>query len=56
MKYLHMWWQNQGDYAKNNVRMLVQSGRLELLNAGWSMHDEACPTYEEMITNMMTGH
>jgi alpha-mannosidase len=36
--------------------MLVQSGRLELLNAGWSMHDEACPTYEEMISNMMIGH
>ena len=36
--------------------MLVQGGRLELLNAGWSMHDEACPTYEEMISNMMIGH
>ena len=20
------------------------------------MHDEACPTYEDMITNMMAGH
>ena len=20
------------------------------------MHDEACPTYEEMITNMKVGH
>jgi hypothetical protein len=35
---------------------MVQEGRLELLNAGWSMHDEACPHYEDMITNMWKGH
>jgi len=34
----------------------VREGRLELLNAGWSMHDEACPHYEDMINNMMIGH
>ena len=27
-----------------------------MLNAGWSMHDEACPYYEDMINNMMIGH
>lgn len=36
--------------------MLVNQGRLELLAAGWSSHDEACPTYEEFIANMMAGH
>lgn len=41
---------------QNDVRMLVDEGRLELLNAGWSMHDEACPHYEDMINNMMIGH
>jgi len=29
---------------------------LELVNAGWSMHDEACPIYEDMINNMKIGH
>lgn len=41
---------------KDNVKKLVDNGQLELLNGGWSMHDEACPTYEDMIDNMMMGH
>jgi alpha-mannosidase len=36
--------------------MLVREGRMELLAGGWSSHDEACPTYEEFIANMMAGH
>ena len=56
MKFLSMWWSEQTDAMKANVRMLVQQGRLEIVNAGWSMHDEACPHYEDMINNMMKGH
>ena len=41
---------------KEKVRGLVKEGRLELINAGWSMHDEACPIYDDMIENMMMGH
>lgn len=36
--------------------MLVKEGRLEFVNAGWSMHDEATTHYEDMINNMMMGH
>ena len=56
MKFLSMWWKNQGDELKDQVRTLVKEGRLELLNAGWSMHDEACTHYEDIINNMMIGH
>ena len=56
MKFFSMWWKDQTDQMKEDVRMLVREGRLELLNAGWSMHDEACPHYEDMINNMMAGH
>ena len=56
MKFLSMWWKDQTDIMKEQVRELVTDGRLELLNAGWSMHDEACPYYEDMINNMMAGH
>jgi alpha-mannosidase len=35
---------------------LVKEGRLELLNGGWSMHDEACVHFDDMINNMMFGH
>jgi alpha-mannosidase len=56
MKFFTMWWDKQTDELKHVVRGLVQSGRLEMLNAGWSMHDEACVYYTDMINNMMIGH
>jgi alpha-mannosidase len=56
MKFFSMWWRQQSDGMKNKVRQLVQQGRLEIVNGGWSMHDEACTHYEDMINNMMFGH
>ena len=41
---------------KEKIRGLVKNGQLEFVNAGWSMHDEACTHYEDMINNMMIGH
>ena len=38
------------------VRVLVTEGRIEILNGGWSIHDEACPYFDEMIDNLMAGH
>ena len=51
-----MWWDEQTDEKKELTKKLVQNGQLELINAGWSMHDEACADYEDMINNMMIGH
>ena len=56
MKFFSMWWDEQSDERKDKVRQLVKNGQLELINGGWSMHDEACPIYEDMIENMMYGH
>jgi hypothetical protein len=56
MKYLAMWTENQTETTKGLVKQLVQNGQLELINGGWSMHDEATPTYQDMINNMMKGH
>jgi len=56
MKFFKMWWDLQTDQKKDKVRELVKSGQLELINGGWSMHDEACPIYDDMINNMMIGH
>ena len=33
----------------------MSEGRLEFVNAGWSMHDEACTHYDDMMNNMMIG-
>ena len=55
MKFFYLWWNKQTDAKKDQVRSLVKSGQLEIINAGWSMHDEACPIYEDMIDNMQFG-
>jgi hypothetical protein len=56
MKFFNMWWNNQNDQMKGKVKELIKNGQLELINAGWSMHDEACPTYDDMINNMLICH
>jgi len=33
----------------------VKRGQLELINGGWSAPDEACPTYDDLLDNWMTG-
>ena len=56
MKFFSMWWETQTEDMKAAVRGLVKEGRFEFVNAGWSMHDEACTHYEDMINNMKMGH
>lgn len=56
MKFFSMWWEEQTPEVQDKVRDLVDRGQLELINGGWSMHDEACPIYSDMIENMMFGH
>lgn len=56
MKFFSMWYYRQSERIQQQVKVLISEGRLELINAGWSMHDEACPHYEDMIHNMMIGH
>lgn len=56
MKYFNMWWTRQTEEIKNKVRQFVKEGRFEFLNGGWSANDEACPAYEDIVDNMVTGH
>lgn len=56
MKFFSMWWEKQSDKKKEDVRQLVKEGRLEFVNAGWSMHDEACTHHDDIMNNMMIGH
>ena len=34
----------------------MKEGRLEFVLGGWVASDEACPTYEEILLNIMSGH
>ena len=56
MAFFMKWWELQDDKMKETVRNLVKQGQLEFVNAGWSMNDEACPYYSQIIENMMIGH
>jgi alpha-mannosidase len=56
IKFFSMWWDQQTNETQAAVRQLIADGRFEFVNGGWSMHDEACPHYEDMINNMWVGH
>ena len=56
MYFFERWWRMQKDSVKEEVKELVRGGQLEFINGGWTANDEACPTYEEIIMNIMVGH
>jgi len=55
MAFFKLWWDKQTAEMKDAVRKLVDNKQFEIINGGWSMNDEACPYYEEIIDNMQTG-
>ena len=55
MAFFKKWWDLQTPEKHEQVKGLVANGQLEFINAGWSMHDEANPIYNDMIDNMMVG-
>jgi len=50
------WWEEQPKKRRELVTKLVSEGRLEFLNGGWCMHDEASPHYVEMVDQTTRGH
>jgi alpha-mannosidase len=54
--YFKVWWEQQDESIKNVIRTLVSQGRFEFVNGGWVSHDEACPSFNELIDNMLEGH
>ena len=49
------WWREQTAAKQQTVRALVASGRLQMINGGWAQHDEANPSYLEMLDNTAVG-
>jgi alpha-mannosidase len=50
------WWDEQPESRREQARQLVAEGRLEFVNGGWCMHDEASPHYVEMVDQTTRGH
>lgn len=53
--FLKRWWDEQPESLRQKVKQLVQEGRLEIVNGGWCMHDEAAPYYTDMIDQTTLG-
>ena len=45
-----------GGDSSGVAAQLVQDGRIELVDNGWSQHDMGCTTVDSMISNWMEGH
>jgi hypothetical protein len=55
MAFFTRWWQEQSETTKSVVRELVNEGRLEFINGGWCMNDEATAHYVDIIDQMSLG-
>ncbi|XP_048473752.1 lysosomal alpha-mannosidase [Rhincodon typus] len=53
--FFYRWWRQQTDRMKKVVKQLVDEGRLEFLNGGWCMNDEATTHYSSIIDQMTLG-
>ena len=54
--FFSRWWKYQTEATKASVRSLVAERRLEFVNGGWCMHDEATTHYIDMIDQTTLGH
>ena len=55
MIFFSRWYYNQTEEIKIKVKELIKEGRLEIINGGWVMHDEACSHYKHLLDNMRIG-
>ena len=55
MSFFKKWYDTQPDKIKEKVKEFIKEGRLEIINGGWVMHDEAGTYYKHLIDNMRIG-
>ena len=55
MSFFKKWYDDQSDEIKAKVKEFINEGRLEIINGGWVMHDEAAVYYKHLIDNMRLG-
>lgn len=55
MSFFAKWWAEQDERMRSVVRSLVDEGRLEFINGGWCMNDEATTSYHSTIEQMTLG-
>ncbi|XP_012271344.1 lysosomal alpha-mannosidase isoform X1 [Orussus abietinus] len=53
--FLWKWWLRQNDEVRQNVKTLINEGRLEIISGGWSMNDEGSTHYHSVIDQFTWG-
>uniref|UniRef100_A0AAY5EAP4 Lysosomal alpha-mannosidase n=1 Tax=Electrophorus electricus TaxID=8005 RepID=A0AAY5EAP4_ELEEL len=53
--FFYRWWKQQNPSTRRVVTQLVEQGRLEFINGGWCMSDEATTHYSAVIDQMTLG-
>ncbi|KAM9313685.1 lysosomal alpha-mannosidase [Pholidichthys leucotaenia] len=53
--FFYRWWKQQSATMQQTVKQLVNEGRLEFVNGGWCMSDEATTHYSAVIDQMTLG-
>ncbi|RZF42310.1 hypothetical protein LSTR_LSTR003928 [Laodelphax striatellus] len=49
------WWKEQNLETRKQVMQFVERGQLEFAGGGWSMNDEATPSYQQIIDSFTWG-
>eukprot|EP01083_Nonionella_stella_P244393 850642_1 len=55
MAYFDRWWNEIDEQTKRNTLKILESNQLQINLGGWCMNDEANPTFQAEIRNMMDG-
>ena len=53
--FFQRWYEDHPGPLQAAAQALVASGQLVFINSGWSMHDEANPTYIDQLDNTALG-
>lgn len=53
--YFFKWWSQQSNTIQEQVKELVNEGRLEFIGGAWSMNDEATTNYQSVVDQFTYG-
>ncbi|XP_063974588.1 lysosomal alpha-mannosidase isoform X1 [Diachasmimorpha longicaudata] len=53
--FLWKWWLRQNEKIREEVRTLINEGRLEIIGGAWSMNDEATTHYQSIVDQSTWG-
>ena len=56
VSFFSLWWKEQSDSVRQNMKQLAREGRFEFVQGGWVQNDEANTHYFAILNQMLDGH